>query len=69
MTTRRDFIAAVAAFTGASGAYTAARALGLMEGGDGCDCTLLEARDRVGGRNLAYARGTVEAPVTDVRVQ
>ena len=98
MATRRDFISAVAAFTGAAGAYTAARALGLMEGEPvsewrgppalapgsgrgarvvilgggvgglaaayelgkaGYACTLLEARDRVGGRNHSIRRGAV----------
>ena len=98
MTTRRDFITALAAFTGASGAYTAARALGLMEGEPvsawhgppalaagsgrgarvvilgggvgglsaayelgkaGYACTVLEARQRVGGRNHTIRGGDV----------
>ena len=95
MTSRRDFLVQLAAFTGASGAYTAARAMGLMEGEvasggppalapgsgrgarvailgagvaglsaayelgrAGYDCTVLEARERVGGRNFTARRGT-----------
>ncbi len=99
MASRRDFLTAIAAVTGASGAWTAARAMGLTEGeaatgtpigppalvpgsGTGAkvvilgagvaglsaayelgkagyDCTVLEARERVGGRNHTVRRGTV----------
>lgn len=95
MTTRRDFLTALAAVTGAAGAFTAARAMGLVEGDGlvtsdrpptlppgggakvvilgagvaglsaayelgkaGFDCTVLEARDRVGGRNFTMRHGT-----------
>lgn len=99
MATRRDFLLQVASFTGASGAYTAARAMGLVEGDAslwggppnlaagsgrgakvvilgagvaglsaafelgraGYDCTVLEARDRTGGRNFTVRRGTTLA--------
>lgn len=99
MASRRDFLTAIAAVTGASGAWTAARAMGLTEGEPaagalagppalapgsgkgakvvilgagvaglsaayelgkaGYDCTVLEARERVGGRNHTIRRGTV----------
>ena len=99
MASRRDFLTAIAAVTGASGAWTAARAMGLTEGetpagslagppalapgsgkgakvvilgagvaglsaayelgNAGYDCTVLEARERVGGRNHTIRRGAV----------